>query len=255
ISAAMLALCPSFVLPLPLFDPCYVMITCGLVGLWVLALRRNSIRASIGFGAVLAATLIVTFNVLVIGAFLAAFAIIGTELPPRRALARAAKHAAIAIGTCFILLTILWAMTGYNALAVFQTAWQLQHRLLALNPGTRPYPWTVIFDLWDFALGCGWILFVLAIFGLVRSARGDGWSNSTTKVLFACAAMPLLVALTHLLPGETARVWGFLLPFVLLPAAYELAHWTVTGRIVALACLWLALATISQNIWIVMPWA
>ena len=45
-------------------------------------------------------------------------------------------------------------------------------------------------------------------------------------VFVLCGLVQLLVtAITALLPGETARVWNFLVPLILIPAALELERW------------------------------
>ena len=253
LGASLLAMSPGFVLSFPLFDPAYIMFTAMLVGLWALALSRNRVLFSALLGLALATMLLVTYTLLVLGAFMVGYALLCTGLPARRAFGRVAKHAVIAIACCATALAFFWLVTGYNAVEAFHAAWINQHRLVSTD-GARTWPRTIPFDLWDFALGSGWVIAPLAGFGLHRAWRTVGWSDRFVRILALCVAMPLLTALTGLLPLETARVWNFELPFLLLPAGFELMHWRVRDRWIALGCVWLASATIAQNLWIVLPW-
>jgi hypothetical protein len=58
----------------------------------------------------------------------------------------------------------------------------------------------------------------------------------------------VLVALTGLLPAETARVWAFLAPLVAIPAGVELSRWRVSARAVGYVCMLLILALVCANL-------
>lgn len=251
--ASLLAICPGYVLSFPLFDPAYIILTAALVGLWILALSRDRIRFSALLGLTAGAMLIVSYTLLIVGAFMVGYALVCTSLPPRRAIARGARHAAIAIVICAAALCLFWMLTGYNAPEAFHAALINQQRLVSADGG-RTWPRTIPFDLWDFALGSGWVIIPLAGFGLQRAWRARGWKDPLVRILAMSLAMPLLTALTGLLPLETSRVWNFELPFLLLPAGFELMHWRTRDRWIVVGCVWLASATISQNLWIVLPW-
>jgi hypothetical protein len=81
-----------------------------------------------------------------------------------------------------------------------------------------------------------------------------GRDHRLTRMMLCGVALPIVLSILGLYPTETSRVWNFLLPLVALPIGYELAHWSARDRFAALACQWLAVATIAQNLWIVMPW-
>lgn len=61
----------------------------------------------------------------------------------------------------------------------------------------------------------------------------------------------LVVAVTGLLPGETARVWIFLLPLLLLPVGLELSEWKAGPRLAVYGCLVLLTTLVSQNMWFI----
>jgi hypothetical protein len=107
----------------------------------------------------------------------------------------------------------------------------------------RTWPLTVPFDLTDFALGAGWVCPLLAIYYLFGSARRDG----RLALILLCFAQFVAVAVSGLLAGETARVWIFMFPLLVIPAGLELSKWTRGPRLTALACLWLLTALLSQN--------
>ena len=58
----------------------------------------------------------------------------------------------------------------------------------------------------------------------------------------------VLVAVTGLLQLETARVWNFMLPLLMIPVGLELGSWTNWQRIAVYATLCLATAAIAQNV-------
>jgi hypothetical protein len=234
--ASFLALCPGFVLFFPMFDPTYILLSTALIGLWCCALRDNQIRYSIFLGIMFAFTCLMTFNVLVIGLFMATLIFI-----PRQKFMIIFKHALIALIVAGILLGLMWIFLGYDPIATFHAAWQNQHRLLAAHPHDRPYPQTIFFDLTDFAMASGWISVPLVIFYFR--------SDSTNRALAILAiAQLIVVAVLALLQTETARVWNFMLPFLMIPIALELARWTPRARQVCYLLLLFMTIIIYQNI-------
>ena len=95
----------------------------------------------------------------------------------------------------------------------------------------RPWPATIPFDLLDFALGTGWLSFLLIGFGLAR------WRKRAMEkldwVVLLCLGQIVLVAVAGLIPTETARVWlvsfaglsiaGAVLSGVVAGGTYELS--------------------------------
>jgi hypothetical protein len=243
--AAFLSLCPGFVLFFPTFDPAYILLSTALIGFWYLALARDSTKWSVLLGVVLGATLFITFNILVIGAFMVAVIFVvppaGRTIGGR--LGVAAKHAGTAAGVTLAVLGLFWLAIGYDVIATFQSAWRNQHMQLARYADSRPYPMTVPFDLTDFALGSGWISAALVMCYFLTPWRDRRHDRFVWTVL----ALFALVAVTGLLPGETARVWNFMLPLLMIPVGLELSHWTMREQMGVLAVLALITITISQN--------
>lgn len=243
--ASFLALCPGFVLFFPMFDPLYIVLSCAMVGLWAAALRRDSAPLSIGLGATLAAMSWISFNVLAIGFFMAMYPLIADGGRVRRRALSALRLSAIAIGTWFALLVLFVPISGYDAFSTFASAWRNQHALLDRYGHTRPYPMTIAFDLSDFAMGSGWVSVALVVCYFVSTAK-----RTDRRLILLCAlciVQLIVVAITGLLQTETARVWNFMLPLLMLPIGLELRGWTAGQRVTAYAALWMVMAAIAQN--------
>src|SRR5205814_8115694 len=128
-------------------------------------------------------------------------------------------------------------ITGYDPIATFASAWRNQHALLAAHASERPYPATILWDLLDFALGSGWISFALIGMFLVSVFVNRSWHARENQIAFLGIAQLLIVAILGLLQSETARVWNFLLPLLVLPIALELRTWSRGPRLVVFVCL------------------
>lgn len=240
--ASFMSLCPGFVLFFPMFDPAYAILSCAMIGLWAAAVERDDWRAAAGAGAALAAVCWVSFNVLVVGAFMAAYPFVVARAP----FARTAKLAAIALVTGFALLALSLATFGYDPAATFASAWRNQQELLARFGYMRPYPRTIPFDLLDFAFGAAWSGAALAIaYFADRTARAE---ERLTRLSLLCLAQLVLVAVTGLLQMETARVWNFMLPLLMVPAGIELRAWAPRWRALVYLAAWFAMAAIAQNV-------
>jgi hypothetical protein len=97
----------------------------------------------------------------------------------------------------------------------------------------------------DFVLGAGWIALPLAAYALGRAVRGT--SRHLLTVVLLCLAQPVVVALLGLIPTETARVWLFMLPLLMVPVGLTLARWNAAPRAAAYLCLWLILVATCQH--------
>jgi hypothetical protein len=276
--ASFLTLCPGFVLFFPYLDPAYILLSAALIGLWLCGLSDGRARWAVMLGAMLAITLLVTFNVLVIGLFMAGLPLVMRGEPLGRRLVRSIKQGAIALMTMGVLLTLLWITVGYDPVATFRSAWVNQHDLLRQYADQRPWPRTIPWDLVDFALGSGWISVVLVFFWIVgrkdeltRAEGGgqkaevdtrpaptlspgvDGFHPSAfmlqPSALVHLALFQLVaVAVLGLLQLETARVWNFMLPLLMIPVGLELSRWPRGARLVPYGCLILVMAAICQNV-------
>jgi len=243
--ASFLGLCPGLIGFFPQCDQIYPIFTCGLVLFWSLALVTRAFRYAVGFGIVLSLALIWSYSFLVLGVFLGGYTIlIAAQRDHDDAIRRIAVYAAVGLSTVVVIYGLLWSLTGFDPIATFRTALHDQSR--NLRELARPYPRTIVWDLFDFALGTGWISVLLAVFAIDRS-RSRGLSGRERWLIALALAQIVAVALTGLLQTETARVWLFMAPLLMIPVGLELQHWKKSHVLTAYGSLWLVLSAITQN--------
>jgi hypothetical protein len=216
--------------------------TCVLVGLWVAALVHDRAVFAIAFGLALAVACFCSEMFLILGIVLAGLSGLHVAKNGARALGAVVRYALLAVLTLGFSYAALWVFSGYDPVATYRTA----SRLLAgyLVRTRRPYPIHVVFDVLDFALGSGWISFVLVAFFLLGDSRGPA---SSRHVAFLALGQILVTAMLGIVPGETARTWTLMLPLLMIPVGLELARWSSGSRAAAYGGLWFVLVSIAQN--------
>ena len=240
--ASYLALCPGLIVFFPQLDPLYAVFAAVLLALWVAAVDRGTVALAVAFGLALSAFSFFTYNLLVLGAFIAAYwtwRVITGPLPLKLGL----RQAAIALLTVVAAYALLWAATGYDPVRAFQAAYANQAGLAQRLQ--RPYPATILYDLLDFMLGSAYVAGVLLLYAVLH-LRQLGAPSRRVLVLL-CLGQVVLLAVLGLLPTETLRVWAFLLPLLMVPVGLALCRFTPAGRLVFYLCAWLVLAVMCQN--------
>src|SRR5262249_8528466 len=139
---------------------------------WSLALRKNRLGYSVAFGVIFAFTTFITYLPIVLAFFLAIYTL--TRISDLKF--QIVRHAAVALFAIAIFYALLYVVTGFNPIATFRTAMQLQHDALAhwqINVGfpDRHLPGTIPWDLYGFALGTGFIGYLVAGFSFIFSNR------------------------------------------------------------------------------------
>ena len=244
-AASYLALCPGLVLFFPEFDQAYPLLTCGLVGSLSLALDTGRARWALALGGLLFVAAFFSFGLGVLGVFMAGQVGVWLWRNKGRDRVRVARPLLLA-GLCLAALYgALYLATGYDPMATFDAAVANQARH-SLTLG-RPWPATVVFDLWDFALGTGWMSFLLVGFWLARR-RGARPRLETDPMVWLVVAQVAVVAVGGLIPVETARVWLFLVPLWVLPVGLELARFRPAARLSVFVALWVLLVLVGQNL-------
>jgi hypothetical protein len=240
--ASFFALCPGLLLFFPEFDQIYPIFTAAMLACWSLAMKRRSIAYAAAFGAAVGVAIFWSYSLLLLGLFLAAYTLAGPAADRATRLGSVAAYAAAAVVVVGASYAVLRLATGFDAVGTFRAAVANQARLLP--PLRRPYPQTIFWDLFDFALGTGWISALLVLFWLLRSALGSGRER---LIAFIALGQIAAVAIVGLLQTETARVWIFMMPLVMIPIGLELQQWTARSRFAVHACLALVVAAIHQN--------
>ena len=243
--ASFLALCPALNLFLPQFDQAYVPLACAILVTWGKASRDLNFRAAVACGALLALGLFFSYIFLTLGCFIVVWWLLLAVDRGADRFWRAAMNGLIALGTVVAIYAMLWAATGFDPIATYHAIARGQaNDLVAL---ARPFPRHMLFDIYDFALGSGWISFLLVVFFLARAGRRIFDRAPAYRLALVALVHVATVALTALLPGETARLWMLMLPLLMAPIGLELAAWPMRARLVVFACLWLATAAICQD--------
>jgi len=250
LGAGYFALCPSPILFFPQFDQCYPIFTVCITVLWAMSLKNDDARFSAALGFVYALTSLTTWAPGVLVIFLAGAALLKYMTDPQCGFARIFRHFAISLATFAAFHLAFWALTGFNLIATFRACVQQEHLIASILTGVyhyRPHhlPGTIPADLYNFALGSGWISFLLVGFYFARDAKKGVTSDKCVALI--CVAQFIIVAVCGLLPTETARIWIFMFPMLMLPIGLELAKWRPWERMAVYAVLLLLTAAMCQS--------
>lgn len=229
IAATLTALMPGFALFYPQFDTIYPLFTCAVMATWPAALNGSRVQAA-AFGLTVVAMSLMSYSMLVLGAFCVVLALLRSMRTGRWREAFVA--AALALLTIVGAYGVIFLATGYDPVATFASA--LHQQSLILPRLNRHLPQTIPFDLLDFAFGMAWIPMAAALFFLFRKRMSH---LEIHEMAIAGMATPLIVALSGLLQAENARVWLFLTPFVAFAAACEMRRWLPRHRLLAYAAM------------------
>lgn len=251
VACAYYALVPATIVFFPEFDPIYpIFVMLGAVA-WVRALR-GSRSAAIAFGVTLFAETFFAYNLLAAGAFLAMYAVyfLWRERDGASALRNLVVAAAIGVAA-FVVCNGILLFCGFDSVRTFVHALAMQK----LDAATVHRPWssTVLLDPWDFLLGAGILAGPLIVMHVARIAKSFAAAREEFALSIVAFATILVVDVSGLLRGETARLWLFLQPFAIVPASRELLRFDVRGRLLVFAVQWLIVAVMVCRMSFVEP--
>jgi len=224
--------------------------------LWGLALLRNQLRYSIALGVAYAAAGFITYLPGVIAIFLIGWALLRWFTDPQCRLRRIFTHFFASLATFTACYAALWATTRFNPIATLRECTRQVYVLwdILINVYHYPHhslPGTIPTDLYDFALASGWMSFALVGF-YFKSAFRQGLSPQS-RVATLSVLQFVLIALTGALQVETARIWMFMLPMLMLPVGLELANWRPGARLAVYAALLILTAEMCQSMEFITP--
>jgi hypothetical protein len=251
VACAYYALVPATVVFFPEFDQIYPIFAMLAAIAWVRALRGSRV-ASIAFGVVLFAETFFAYNLLAAGAFLAMYAVYFLWRERGDANAWHLLLIASAIGLfAFLVCHVLVWLCGFDPVRTFVHALAMQK----LDAATVHRPWTstVLLDPYDFLLGAGILAGPLIVLHVARIARSFAVAREELALSIMALATILVVDVSGLLRGETARLWLFLQPFAIVPASRELLRFDVRGRALFFAVQWLIVAVMVCRMSFVEP--
>lgn len=244
--ASILSLSPALLFIFPEFDQVYPLFTLLLVLAWHRAIQ-GSLRWALAFGFVWFAASLMAFHLLILAVFFATYAALGILQFDRSAVRRIVGTLLCGLTTFICLYFFLYFISGYNVIRTFIHAMTVQRVLDHSRPHTLATPWI---DLYDFALGLGYVPLILFFF-LLSAVRVRFRKREPDSALLTGAALITLAAVStaRWLDYETARVWLFFQPLVIAPAALALAQWGSRERLAVLISLAVVTATIGRQLW------
>jgi hypothetical protein len=213
--------------------------------LWIGALKFRRPSLAGGFGVFFAVALFISPIFLGLGVFLATFTLLYFLDDPSTGPRRVVREALIALVTFALPYVVLYCITGFNPIQTFLT---INGRQAAdLVNLARPYPAHIPFDFLDFALGAGWIGYLLAGFYLVTLPRRRPLREPLARLAMLGVIQITVVGAAAFLPGESVRLWLPFFPLLIIPIAAELQRWTPGSRQVVYMALWLITTVLAQN--------
>jgi hypothetical protein len=244
-ASAFYALLPALTVLFPEFDQAYPILSMLLIFFWVTALRSapEGWRQASYAGVVLFVATFFAYNLLSAGIFLLYFGLywLWRQHWVRSAWATLLSTSAIFLGVCAALYAALFLGSGFRPVASFQHAMSNQALL-----EWRPYYPVALLDPYDFFLGAG-ILVVPILWFHVRANRND---RGLTLIGLATI---LTISLSGVLRGETARVWLFLQPLLVVPVAMELSRYSRPWRLSIFALQWWIVVCLKARMYFVNP--
>ncbi|MBC8449563.1 MAG: glycosyltransferase family 39 protein [Chloroflexi bacterium] len=192
-------------------------------------LRQASLRWAVLAGLAYALTLFMTFTVAFLSLFLGLLFLLLWLRGPGRRVRR--LWALMAMGVMVVICYFVLAVsTGFNVLACFQRAWELNQTSIAV---LRPYDYWLVGNLVAYAAWLGfasWPLLGAQLRQMVQRCCRGGLLQGSEAMLLAAVGTALIWDLSGLIRGEVGRVWLFLVPTLVIPAARRLAAWLAEVR-------------------------
>lgn len=255
IASALYALLPATSVFFPELDQVYPIFAMLLILFWCRSLesRKKIPSEAIYFGLTLAVSLFFAYNLLTIGAFLAYYGVywVWRQRWTKLSFVTLLRNSVIGAGVCMGVYFLLWLATGYDPIAVFFNALSNQAVLEALM--NRSSALFGLFDPLDFFLGAGMMVLPLILLQLGRNVRGFDRMRPEVALTLIGLATILTIDLSGVLRGEAARVWLFLQPLVVVPAALELARFEWRWRLAIFSMQWLIVVVLKANVGFVNP--
>ena len=254
-AAAFYALLPGLTVFFPEFDQIYPIFAMAMIFYFVGALneeRRWSFYALAMGLAVFIATFF-AYNLLLAGAFPLYYAIYWWWRRGRTwtAALTVVRAAAVSLAATACLYGLLWATTGYKAVAALRHALHAQQ---GVNEHMgRGYGISLFADPYDFLLAVGIIAAPILWFHLRKVRKQFEQAPDAVALTVIGLATILTVDGSGLLRGETARVWLFLQPLVVVPVALELGRVRWPWRMALFTMQWWLLVVIKAKMSFVEP--
>jgi len=194
-------------------------VSAAILFLRALRVERRSWLAAIGFGGLTYAGALLTFSIAYLGLFVVCCGVIAAARN-HVAWSRLVSVVIVSTLTFAALHCLMLASTGFDLLACFQTARELNDQRMGLaRRSVSHYAFGVSGNLAAFLLACGVPTAALWLTRLVAERKER--SEFTYLALGSAAAIGILL-LMGLYQWEVERIWLFLVPLAAVPAARQL---------------------------------
>ncbi|MDD5054649.1 MAG: hypothetical protein PHZ00_00080 [Candidatus Peribacteraceae bacterium] len=245
---------PAFVGFMPILNTVTPVIALTVFLLSLIAAHRNNKFTAMGAG--LAALILILFEPTPFILISTGVFVIGDELQTGKIRWKQLRTTGLtAIGTMIIGLLTLRILTGFDLFAALHNVAKMG---MSFNEADRPYVRWLIPNLKDFFMGAGILpslVFLLAIVSITRlfvhrssSRRGKKFAelppNAIALVIGTVTAV-LLLDILGLIRGEAVRHWIFLMPFVMMIAAWM----TTSKRWLFIVILSMTILQTSLSLW------
>lgn len=247
-AAALYTLIPGIILFFPEFDQVYPVLGMAMAYSWMRAIN-GSTHHLIASAICLAVALSFAYNLLLLGTFyaLSGIYIIYESKDRYTASIDLAKRCILLISLVASAYIAIYYLTGYDAIKSFNSA--LINQVELKDIWDRPHSIALFLNLYDFILGGGILVLPLTIYyamDLYKNRNAVG--HKAISVTMIGWITILITNLSGLLDYETARVWLFLQPFILVPAAIMLANLNKHAIYIIFAIQWLILSSIKSSL-------
>jgi len=254
-AAAFYALLPGLTVVFPEFDQIYPIFSMAIIFTFVKALNaaRGWYLYALAMGIAVFVATFFAYNLLLAGTFPLYYAVYWWWRRGRSwtAVLTVARAAAVSLAATACVYGLLWAASGYDAVAALGHSLHAQQ---GVNEHLRRvYGVSLFADLYDFLLAAGIIAAPILWFHLRKMRPQFEEASEATALTLIGLATILTVDVSGLLRGETARVWLFLQPLVVVPVALELARVRWPWRITIFAMQWWLLVVIKAKMSFVEP--
>lgn len=256
LASALYALLPAMTVFFPEMNQVYPILFMLLIIFWCASLesKRRFPLEAICLGLILSVAFFFSYSLATTGAFLAYYGLywLWRQGWSRSSFLKLLRNSGIALGECALIYATLRLATGYHPIAAFRSAlaWQTFYQGLLHRSNAPLY---TLYDPYEFFLGAGMLVLPLILFQLCRSSRNfDPMQKAFALTLIGLATI-LTVDLSGVMRGEAARVWLFLQPLVIVPAALELSHFRWRWRLTIFWMQWLIVVCLKAKIFFLAP--
>src|SRR5260370_1862065 len=256
LASGLYALLPAMTLFFPELNQVYPIFSMLLIISWCTSLesKRRFPWEAICLGLILSVAFFFSYSLATTGVFLGYYGLywLWRQEWSRSSFLKLLRTSGVSGGECILIYSILRVLTGYRPIAAFRNAlsWQAFYQGILHRSSNALY---TLYDPYEFFLGAGMLVLPLIIFQLCRSSRNFDSTQKAFALTLIGLATILTIDLSGVMRGEAARVWLFLQPLVIVPAALQLSRFRWRWRLTIFSMQWLIVVCLKAKIFFLVP--